>query len=109
MKVLIVDDNVPVLRATSRLLVHRGHETKMCRDHSDALVAATWADVALVDVDMPERSGPELVRSFLRNLPVVFYTGNLEAVPDGMRCLAKPSTVDQIVEALEAAMAGGIG
>ena len=65
------------------------------------LLATAWADVALVDVDMPERTGPELVQqTFPKSLPVVFYTGNPQGAPKGARVLEKPATADQIINAL---------
>ena len=101
MKILLVDDNVLVLRATSRLLTSRGHEVEACWQHDRAVgLAGMWADVALVDVDMPERTGPELVQLFPAGLPVVFYTGNPQGAPKGARVLGKPATADQIIDAL---------
>lgn len=104
MRILLVDDDALVLRAVSRLLTRRGHEVKARWDHRQAIIdAMMWAEVALVDVDMPERTGPELVLAFPTNLPVVFYTGNPRGVPKGARYLEKPASIDQILEAIEEA------
>lgn len=107
MRILLVDDDPLILRAYTRLLNRRGYEVKARWDHNQAIIdAMMWAEVALVDVDMPERTGPELVRAFPENLPVVFYTGNPSAVPKGARVLEKPASVDEILAALEDAVAG---
>jgi len=103
-KILIVDDDRLVLRAVSRL-ARRGYAVHAVWSHPEAMAyARDWADVALVDIDMPERSGPELVRLFFPpSLPVVFHTGNPEGVPRGARYVAKPASVDEIIAELEAA------
>lgn len=106
MKILIVDDDSLILRAHTRLLNRRGHEVLAHWDHVEAIMYSKLVDVALVDVDMPGRSGPELVRYFPMNLPVVFYTGNPSDVPKGARVLEKPASVDAIIAALEDAVAG---
>lgn len=100
MKILVVDDSPDILRALARTLTHRGYEVKACSDHVQAIADAKWADVVLVDVDMPERSGPELVQFFPTSLPVVYHTGNPEGVPRGARYVQKPAGVDEIIQAL---------
>lgn len=104
MKILIVDDDVLVLRALNRMLTRRGQDVRTHSDHAAALMAAEkWADVALVDVDMPIRSGPELVEMFPARVPVVFYTGNPRSVPRGERVIEKPAPIEKILDALSAA------
>lgn len=103
-KLLIVDDDVVVLRALERTL-RRQYEVRICASHGWAVVYANdWADVVLLDVDMPDRSGPELAKLFSPYLPVVFHTGNPGGVPRGARFVQKPARVEDIVAALEEAM-----
>lgn len=103
MKILIVDDDRLVLRAVSRLISRHGHAVHPTWSHPEAIAyARDWADVALVDIDMPERSGPELARMFPPSLPVVFHTGNPEAAPKGSRHIAKPARIEDIIAELEA-------
>lgn len=108
MRILLVDDDVLVLRALGRLLRSKGYDVRAQSEHAAALIVAeTWAEVALVDIDMPERSGPELARMFPPGLPVVFHTGNPDAVPGGAWFVEKPASVERIVDALAVAFDEG--
>jgi CheY-like chemotaxis protein len=70
-------------------------------------------DVALMDVNMPDCSGPELTKRLRRCdpfLPVAFMSGVDPMGPDtaalGDAFLAKPFSLDQLKEALAAAVQG---
>lgn len=110
MKILIVDDDLLVLRSLNRILTRRGYEVRSFSSHSAALIVAeTWAEVALLDVDMPERSGPELAKLFPPSLPVVFHTGNPRGVPGGAWFIEKPAPIARIIDALAVAIEAGGG
>jgi signal transduction histidine kinase/AmiR/NasT family two-component response regulator len=73
-------------------------------------------DVALLDVNMPDCSGPELARRLRARdpfLPVVFMSGvdpmGADTAALGDAFLAKPFSLDQLKEALRTAAQGGRG
>jgi signal transduction histidine kinase/ActR/RegA family two-component response regulator len=119
--VLVVDDQVPVLRATRRLLERDGLDVLTASSGADALaLMATQGaqiDALVTDVVMPGMNGAELTRRarVLRpDLPVVFMTGHiddraLKQVIDGWggRILVKPfsraALASAVADALEAA------
>ena len=114
-KVLVVD-NEPIIG----LLIKRGLELRknyavsVCTDSRKALqvIKEQRPDIILIDVNMPELSGPELVLQLesdetTRRIPCVYMTGNLvtgEAVDPGdvsMVCIAKPFTTPELITVLE--------
>lgn len=85
-RVLIVDDEVPLLRSLQRSL--REHETTVCRDGQEALqIYETQAfDLVLCDLAMPRLSGMELYSKLASMGPeharrVVFMTGAVLTEP----------------------------
>jgi CheY-like chemotaxis protein len=105
-RVLIVDDDVNLSRLAGMILENSGkYEVMIVNESRRALAAAIQfrADVMLLDVDMPGKSGGDLAReaatdSRLRDIPVLFLTGLVShteagASPmesGGMKFLAKP-------------------
>ncbi len=88
-RIVLVDDDVPVLEATRRLLCSLGHDVVAMRNADDA--AATIArdplivDLLITDFRMPGRSGVELaesVRGIRSDLPIVIASGFPEATID---------------------------
>jgi PAS domain S-box-containing protein len=63
-KILVVDDNAAMLKATVRILEHGGYEVTQAIDGAEALrqVRALRPDLVLLDVMLPDISGPEIVR-----------------------------------------------
>jgi PAS domain S-box-containing protein len=114
-RVLLVDDDAVVRRSTQRLLVHRGVTVVSVDSADHALEAlassATPFDVVLTDHAMPGRTGFELLEEIEKRFPaqrVVLMSGFTD--DDNLRhtfsnrevpFLAKPFTLDELMQALE--------
>jgi len=97
MKILIIDDDLLVCRATARALKAKGHEvTYSMRPDIDWTLGF---DAALLDWDPHGPHCVDLCEG--HGIPYVIYTGRPEAVPECYRVIAKPATTDEICEALE--------
>lgn len=84
MNVLIVDDELLLLRSLRRRLVRAGHHVTLATNGRDALEALAHVDfdVVLSDVRMPEMDGVELARRLARlhpTLPILFMSGHADA------------------------------
>lgn len=86
-RILIVDDQKPLLRLISRLFENDETDVVCCENAQDAIDAIQKSmeefDLAILDVMMPGMSGYELCRKLrqtysLYELPVVFITANVE-------------------------------
>jgi EAL domain-containing protein (putative c-di-GMP-specific phosphodiesterase class I) len=78
---LIVDDDVLVLKMTKKLLERRGYQVTACSNGEEALRSLTQQtfDCMISDVQMPGINGTRLlraVRDLDLDLPVVLITGN---------------------------------
>jgi signal transduction histidine kinase/ActR/RegA family two-component response regulator len=116
--VLVVDDEVPILSATRRLLERRGYRVLTAEGGAEALQlaqnAATPIDVAVLDLRMPGMSGAETFGPLVAAHPhirVILGSGyDLDA--DARELLArgavdfvrKPFRVDDLGAAIERAM-----
>lgn len=83
MNVLIVDDEVLLLRALRRTLVRAGHRVTVATNGRAALEALAQDDfdVVLSDVRMPEMDGLELARRLSRlqpHVPFLFMSGHTD-------------------------------
>ena len=80
MKVLIVEDSRSAATLLSRLLEKAGYETQVVGTVAATLpLAADWADILLLDRELPDGDGLELCRQLkadarTRQLPVAFIT-----------------------------------
>jgi len=107
-RVLLVDDERSLLRATGRLLRGWGFESEECESGADALDALHKGrfHTVLTDVAMPGISGIALlraIRQFDTDLPVIMITGGptletaIEALDHGaFRYLVKPVDFDDL-------------
>jgi len=92
-RILAVDDDADLLRLVSNYLVSAGHQVAAAEDPVEAersLATGDW-DLLLTDLDMPERSGIDLLRKAKEvdpTLAVVVLTGH--------------ATVESAVEAMKA-------
>lgn len=111
MRILIVDDEPMVARATSRLL-HRDHHVDVAHSPEDAFEAVRRQsyEVVISDVDLPGMLGPEVCQEILRlQQPAprfVFYTGRVTWKPPsdlaklGVVVLFKPCSKEELLEAI---------
>lgn len=115
-KVLLVDDNDPLLRATARHLTKAGYEVTPCSCGSDAVAALGRAayDVIVSDISMQTMDGIELLRTVRehdRDLPVLLMTGAptvttaAQAVEYGaFKYLVKPVEISDLLSAIQHAI-----
>lgn len=82
LRILLVDDDVLIVRAVSQLLGREGHEVIRCARLTDALVEldheGDWLDVVVTDLQLPDGTGHALVRKVRDRLPttgIVVVTG----------------------------------
>lgn len=113
MNILITDDDDLFAQTLARQLSRRGHQCTLANDAPSALaqVEAAIFDAVLTDLVMPGDSGLKLVQALHEadpELPIVVLTGYasittaVEAIKLGARqYLAKPATIDDILQALE--------
>lgn len=84
-KILIIDDDVLVLKTLKNLLTKNGYVVTTFKDPQEALKGPIDADLGLIlcDIRMPGVSGIELVKRLKeirkkenkREIPVIFITG----------------------------------
>jgi signal transduction histidine kinase/AmiR/NasT family two-component response regulator len=121
LRVMVVDDDAMVRGVVVRQVTLAGFRpvgNAATAAEVEAFFAREGAtvDVALLDVNMPDCSGPELARRLRQCdpfLPVTFMSGVDPMGPEtaalGDAFLAKPFTLDQLKEALRAAAHGSRG
>ena len=117
--VVVVDDHVALRQGLEALLARRGCRiagTAATVAESKELLAARTADVAIVDLRLPDGSGVDLVEWILREHPaikVLVYTGAddpdvlaraLDTEAHGF--VLKPGSLDELVSALRAVSHG---
>ena len=116
LEVMLVDDNIQVLRATCRLLDALGlqaHSFPSSREALDAF-ATLQPDLIFLDVWMPEIDGIELlsrIRAQNPEVPALLYSGDyieeVEALEDERtRLLLKPFTREDLLKALKQVTGG---
>ena len=110
--VLIVDDEPSILGLAEATLVDEGHEILTAESGTEALeICAEQGDkldVVIIDVVMPEMSGPELaekIRQSLPEIPCIFTSGYGEAAGVALKqrdpnahYLKKPFSPDALCE-----------
>ena len=114
--VYVVDDEVDVLRALSRLLRSEGLAVHAFDDACAFvdLVEADSAGCVLLDLSMPELDGLAVQRMLAEKgcrLPVIFLSGNADAVASASALqqgavdfLSKPVDGEELLRAVRAAM-----
>lgn len=112
-KVLIVDDESSIRLTLAEFLRREGFEALVAADAAQAVTlfdSHDDLDVAVVDINLPGRSGIELLREFAErepHLPVIMITGepNVSHLPEIVRSgaydfIAKPVLKDVITRAV---------
>ena len=80
-KVLIVDDDAPILRALQARLKHAGYDVTTARDGTTALISASdpKPKVAVLDINMPGLDGfsvAQKLRDALPDIGLIFLTAS---------------------------------
>lgn len=87
--VLVIDDDVSVLRALGRLIRSAGYEVRIFSRPSEMLSDdfPTTNACMVVDVNLPEMNGAELCEALERQgrrLPVIFITGRTDSTTQAL-------------------------
>ena len=110
---LVVDDEVPVLKIVERLAARAGFDVVTCASGADAMrtLMRRPADLAMLDLRMPDVNGLDLLRQIRASVPgceVILMTAHaavdsaVEAIKLGAReYLTKPFDFDRLREVLE--------
>jgi putative two-component system response regulator len=115
-RVLVVEDDREARETLAMALAQSGYAVDIVQDGREALGRlSSWpADVLVSDLNMPQMSGLDLIqelRASGRNQPVVLITGMegdhlLRADAYGASaCLKKPMSIDELIWAIECALA----
>jgi two-component system OmpR family response regulator len=91
MRVLVVEDSARVAHSVSRVLAGSGHSVSVAGDcaAARAKMAATPADLAIIDVGLPDGSGLELCRAIRQDgydFPILLLTAH-NGIDDRVRGL----------------------
>lgn len=116
----VVDDDKSFRESLGRLLEACGYEVALygsAKQFVDRIAEETKPSCILLDVQIPELTGPELQRSLIERhstLPIVFLTGHadisttVQAIKSGAEdFLIKPVPKDKLLDAIERALARG--
>jgi CheY-like chemotaxis protein len=83
-KILVVDDDSDVVRATVRMLASSGYDVETAANGADGLLIldeTSLPDCVVLDVDMPTLSGPEMAAAMVErdhgkeNVPILLVSG----------------------------------
>src|SRR5919201_5744047 len=82
--ILIVDDHPPVARTLAAILVKAGYSAVVASSGGQAseVMSAVAADIALIDVHLPDSDGITVAREICKRVPdckILLMTGNREA------------------------------
>ncbi len=121
-RILVVDDEISIRAAMQRALAPGGHEVMLAVDGLDAarVIREVGADLALIDVHMPNMDGVELLialQAVAPAMPVIVMSGGdrsrrLSALTDATLMgatgiLRKPFTLGELRDAVTRALAVG--
>ncbi len=121
-KVLLVDDEKSFTNLLKLNLEQTGsYEVRMVNWSEDAMPAAREfkPDIVLLDIIMPRMPGGNVVAQFaadpeLKDIPIVFLTAavqrsrleEMDGIISDHPCLAKPSSLEEIIAMIEKQTAG---
>lgn len=119
--ILVVEDDAQVLKLLTRRLEDAGHEVRQAKAADEALerYRNEPADIVVTDLILPGGGGQSLITDLLLASPnarIIAISGaanqNVDellqeaALRGAVRTLPKPFTTEQLLEAVEAALAG---
>ena len=91
MRILLVDDDAPILQLLSQFLTRAGHVPTTAGSVAEALAVAAAGspniDAAVIDLALPDGSGEEVAREILDKHPqarVVIASGYFYEAPSGL-------------------------
>ena len=120
-KILVIDDDPEVRMATRDFLSSKGYEVAAAEGGREALrlLAASPADVVLLDVAMPDMDGMETLKRIVSahpNMPVIMVTANadIEITSKVLQLGAadyvpKPFDLDYLDQAISIQLSAGRG
>lgn len=107
MRILLVDDEVAVLRAMGRLFTRRGHDVRMAASAEDAvpMLAEFLPEIVISDFKMKGMNGVELLRLVAARVPAarrILLSGfaEVEGAVDA-RFMLKPYVTGELLRACE--------
>lgn len=121
-RILVVDDEIGIRGAVQRALQRAGHEIMLAVDGLEAAraIREVGADLALIDIHMPNMDGMELLitlQAIAPTMPVVVMSGGdrnrrmgrlADATLMGAtEILTKPFTLGELREVITRALAAG--
>jgi CheY-like chemotaxis protein len=118
MRVLVVEDDALLARATERQLTKRGHQVIVVTTGQEAVTALNPVfDVVLCDFQLPDMTGDKiyLAASAEMRERFVFYTGAVDEASKVLnksctnKVLEKPAFPGALCEALEGVVRGSDG
>ena len=120
--ILLVDDDLQVLRSLEKLLMREGHVTTCASSGKEALewVEKKDFDLIVVDIRMPDLDGVDTVKKIREvrtnknqpNIPVVFLTGYSDMVAIDRakqygEVILKPFNLDEFLSHVKQEIAKG--
>lgn len=120
-KILVVDDEVSILRSTQLLLEDMGFDVVTTSDHTHVvdLARKERPDLLLQDVRMPGLDLDKLVASIrgestLRNLPILLFSASMDLGETAQRVgaegvLDKPFKPTEVLDAVKSALTAPVG
>ncbi len=114
-KILIIDDEPPIIAALSVRLKKSGYTTHSAQNGHAGLKAAENCrpDVIVLDIRMPDMDGFEVCRRLketddLSQIPVIFLSANIKdeakanaKASGGSRFISKPYDAEKLVAAID--------
>ena len=121
MRILITEDNKPLLKVIEKRLTEEGYSIDACHDGEDGLYcAATYDyDLAILDIMLPHISGLKILRKIKAkssSTPVILLTAK-DSIGDRVKgldagaddYLIKPFSFDELLARIRAHLRRGVG
>ncbi len=115
---LIVDDDAMIAETVADILADEGHTVRMGHDGAEGLglMAQRLPDLVVLDVEMPQLSGPEMAHRMVvenagrERIPIVLLSGaayleRVAAMVGTPYALTKPCQLDTLLQTMRRALA----
>lgn len=117
LSILLAEDEAGLRCFITRVLAREGYSVRSVSDGNAAAELfhndPEGVGLLLTDIDMPHKSGIELIReikSIRPGLPVLVMSGNLDKwneVLEGVPCIAKPFSVENLLRMIAECLKSG--